>query len=156
MPDTKKPEKYGLMQPISDRIAEDPDVMTVMREATVERWREVIAAEGWVITAEPVLRSDINIGYGWPLHDGDEPIFEIGSFDGGTLWAWQQICPTVVGVDLPPPGHEATVRLNTLGCPIVLGDSHDPETVERLKAELNGLPGDGPVDMLFIDGDHTY
>jgi predicted O-methyltransferase YrrM len=78
-------------------------------------------------------------------------IVEVGSFDGGTLWAWQQVCPQVVGVDLPPPGHEDTVRLNSLGCPIVCGDSHVPSTVERLKGLL-----DRPVDMLFIDGDHTY
>src|SRR6266550_1401987 len=78
-------------------------------------------------------------------------IVEVGSFDGGTLWAWQQICPQVVGVDLPPPGHEDTVRLNSLGCQIVCGDSHDQATVDRLAGLLNR-----PVDMLFIDGDHTY
>jgi cephalosporin hydroxylase len=79
-------------------------------------------------------------------------VVEVGSFDGGTLWAWQQICPTVIGVDLPPPGHEDTVRLNTLDCQIVLGDSHDPATLERLKGLLEGRA----VDMLFIDGDHTF
>jgi predicted O-methyltransferase YrrM len=78
-------------------------------------------------------------------------IVEVGSYDGGTLWAWQQICPTVVGVDLPPPGHEDAVRLNSLGCPIVCGDSHAQSTLQRLTAVL-----DRPVDMLFIDGDHTY
>lgn len=81
-----------------------------------------------------------------------ELIVEVGAFDGGTLWAWQQICPAVIGVDLPPPGHELTVRLNSLGCPIVCGDSHATETLERLEALLDGRP----VDMLFIDGDHTY
>src|SRR4249919_3770992 len=88
-----------------------------------------------------------------------ELIVEVGSFDGGTLWAWQQICPQVVGVDLPPPGHENSVRLNTLGCPIVLGDSHDPKTLNRLYNLLSGSEdgrGPGPhmptkVDMLFID-----
>jgi hypothetical protein len=80
-----------------------------------------------------------------------ELIVEVGSFDGGTLWAWQQICPRVVGVDLPPPGHEDTVRLNSLGCQVVCGDSHAPATLERLTGIL-----DRPVDMLFIDGDHTY
>jgi predicted O-methyltransferase YrrM len=79
-------------------------------------------------------------------------VVEVGSFDGGTLWAWQQICGEVVGVDLPPPGHETTVRLNSLGCPIVCGDSHDPATVQRLAETIGGRP----VDMLFIDGDHTY
>jgi predicted O-methyltransferase YrrM len=79
-------------------------------------------------------------------------VVEVGSFDGGTLWAWQQICPTVVGVDLPPAGHEDTVRLNTLGCQIVLGDSHADSTLATLTALLEGRP----VDMMFIDGDHTY
>lgn len=79
-------------------------------------------------------------------------IVEVGSFDGGTLWAWQQICPEVVGVDLPPPGLEETVRLNSLGCQIVCGDSHASATLEQLRELLDGRP----VDMLFIDGDHTY
>src|SRR5215469_16088485 len=77
-------------------------------------------------------------------------VVEVGSFDGGTLWAWQQICRAVVGVDLPPPGHEETVRLNSLGCPIVCGDSHAPATLERLQTLLDGRR----PDMLFIDGDH--
>jgi len=79
-------------------------------------------------------------------------VVEVGSFDGGTLWAWQQICPDVVGVDLPPEGHEDTVRLNSLGCPIVCGDSHAQSTLERLQTVLDGRR----PDMLFIDGDHTY
>jgi hypothetical protein len=79
-------------------------------------------------------------------------IVEVGSFDGGTLWAWQQICPEVVGVDLPPPGLEDDVRLNSLGCPIICGDSHDEATRDRLIDTIQGRP----VDMLFIDGDHSY
>jgi len=81
-----------------------------------------------------------------------ELVVEIGSFDGGTLWAWQQICPRVVGVDKPPPGHETTVRLNSLGCQIVCGDSHDSYTLQELLLLLAGAK----ADMLFIDGDHTY
>ena len=79
-------------------------------------------------------------------------VVEVGSYDGGTLWAWQQLGPEVIGVDLPPPGHEDAVRLNSLGCPIVCGDSHSPATLDRLKEVLAGRP----VDMLFIDGDHSY
>lgn len=36
---------------------------------------------------------------------------------------------------------------------LIRGDSHQPEMVARLKTIL---PGDGKVDFLFIDGDHTY
>jgi cephalosporin hydroxylase len=32
------------------------------------------------------------------------------------------------------------------------GDSHRPETVDRVRALL----GDRKVDLLFVDGDHTY
>jgi len=81
-----------------------------------------------------------------------EVVVEVGSYDGGTLWAWQQISPTVIGVDLPPPGHEDVVRLNSLGCPVVCGDSHSQATLDQLKDVLAGRP----VDMLFIDGDHSY
>jgi len=36
--------------------------------------------------------------------------------------------------------------------PDILGDSHNPETVGKLKVRLAGRP----IDLLFIDGDHTY
>jgi len=74
MQDTKKPEKYALIQPISDKIIDDPDAMAATREMTVIRWHEIITAEGWEIIAEPVVRSEVNIGYGWPLYNGDDPI----------------------------------------------------------------------------------
>jgi hypothetical protein len=35
---------------------------------------------------------------------------------------------------------------------VILGDSHDPATMEQLVEALDGEP----IDMLFIDGDHTY
>ncbi len=34
----------------------------------------------------------------------------------------------------------------------IIGDSHSPRTLEALTARLAGRP----VDLLFIDGDHTY
>jgi predicted O-methyltransferase YrrM len=36
---------------------------------------------------------------------------------------------------------------------LLRGDSHNPEMLAQLK---NLLPGDGKVDFLFLDGDHTY
>lgn len=36
--------------------------------------------------------------------------------------------------------------------PDILGDSHDKKTLEALKALLNEMP----INLLFIDGDHTY
>jgi predicted O-methyltransferase YrrM len=94
-------------------------------------------------------------------------IVEIGTAHGGTLFLWcRQADPeaTIVSIDLPggihgggypywkswiyrrfPPGAQ---KLHLLR-----GDSHKPEMLARLKSVL---PGDGRVDFLFIDGDHTY
>ena len=38
------------------------------------------------------------------------------------------------------------------GHPDILGDSHSPQTVEKLKAMLAGRP----INLLFIDGCHSY
>src|SRR5438270_5894426 len=79
-------------------------------------------------------------------------IVEIGSFDGGTRWIWHQLAELVVGVDRAPKGYRLETRVNSLGCPVVCGDSHDPAALERLEELLEGRP----VDFLFIDGDHTF
>lgn len=77
-------------------------------------------------------------------------LVEIGSAGGGTLWAWQQIgVPRIIGVDLPSKGYD---RLESHDAEIVFGDSHDPATRVALEALLEGAP----IDVLFIDGDHSY
>lgn len=77
---------------------------------------------------------------------------EVGSFAGGTLWAWMQFCPRVIGIDRPPKGYPTGPQLGELGCEILLGDSQDPAVRDQLEEML----GAHPVDMLFIDGDHTF
>ena len=78
---------------------------------------------------------------------------EIGAFGGGTIWAWQQFCPRVIGIDRPPKGLEApTEMLAGVASEVIWGDSHDPKTLKKLKNVLAGHP----VDMLFVDGDHTF
>jgi SAM-dependent methyltransferase len=75
-----------------------------------------------------------------------DSVLEIGSWTGGTLWAWAQIASEVVSIDVdwrsealdPPP---APVQR-------ILGNSHD----EATKAKLQGRS----FDLVFIDGDHTY
>jgi cephalosporin hydroxylase len=81
-----------------------------------------------------------------------EVIVEIGSDAGGTLWAWQQLGARVIGVDKPGAGFNSGLALNDHGCEIVYGDSHDPLTRQALLGLLKGRP----VDVLFIDGDHSY
>lgn len=78
---------------------------------------------------------------------------EVGSYAGGTLYAWQHICPDVITVDLPGTGTYAATGMEKQlhSSTAVFGDSHDPLTLETLKSVLPG-----PVDFLFIDGDHSY
>lgn len=82
-----------------------------------------------------------------------EVVVEIGSDAGGTLWAWQQLgARRVIGVDMPQAGFASGKPLDSHGCEVVHGDSHDPETLHILEVLLDG----DPVDLLFIDGDHTF
>lgn len=46
-----------------------------------------------------------------------------------------------IGIDVSPGS-----------CPDILGNSHSLEMVEKLKIRLLGRP----IDLLFIDGDHSY
>jgi cephalosporin hydroxylase len=78
-------------------------------------------------------------------------IVEIGCDAGGTLWAWQQTGARVIGVDLPKAGFSTGRDLDT-DAEIVYGDSHDTATRDALTKLLDG----DPVDVLFIDADHTY
>jgi cephalosporin hydroxylase len=88
------------------------------------------------------------------LDHAPEVVVEIGADAGGTLWAWQQLPSVrrVIGVDQPHAGFSSGKPLDEHGCEVVYGDSHDPETLHRLKVLLGG----DVVDLLFIDGDHSY
>lgn len=97
-----------------------------------------------------------------------ETVLEIGSGRGGTLWAWSKLPnnKTVISLDLP--GGEFGGGLteddkeriknwmeldkNTYLC---AADSHSLDTFTVIKETLQGV-SDGEVDILFIDGDHTY
>ena len=94
-----------------------------------------------------------------------QTIVEIGICKGGTLAALSEVAAEgalLVSVDLPGGDFgggytEADVpRLRELThrCRLVpiLGDSHSPETLERARTALAGRE----VDVLFIDGDHSY
>lgn len=68
-------------------------------------------------------------------------IVEIGTAAGGTLYAWRQVAPKVIGIDLAQGGRDA-----------IIGNSHDESTLAALVNHLQG----SMIDCLFIDGDHTY
>ena len=85
-------------------------------------------------------------------------VVEIGSLYGGTLWYWLQLSDAAVAsVDLVPP---EPIRTDVLAAralwpswsprlSIIEGDSHDPQTSAAVTRQRN-------IDLLFIDGDHTY
>jgi len=93
-------------------------------------------------------------------------VLEIGSLKGGTLWAWCRIAApdaTIISVDLPGGefggGYASTETPKIKGYAkpgqtlhLIRGDSHHPDTL----AEVERLLAGRRVDLLFIDGDHTY
>jgi cephalosporin hydroxylase len=91
---------------------------------------------------------------------------EIGSFRGGTLFVLTKLAnphATVISLDLPssrfgkicrwaqtPIFHRFTQNGQTLH--LLRADSHRSETLSKVSQLLNGRR----LDVLFIDGDHTY
>ena len=100
---------------------------------------------------------------------GKRSLLEIGSSFGGTLQRMASVMPKgskIVSVDLPYHSTDSGVprfmeslaslkdacrKIAYMGgnVELVLGDSHDKETVEAVRKH-------SPFDFGFIDGDHTY
>ena len=93
-------------------------------------------------------------------------ILEIGTANGGTLFLFSRIASddaTLISIDLPRgrfgegypiwkiPLYKSFARKNQK-IHLIREDSHDQETLEKVKNILNGKK----IDFLFIDGDHTY
>ena len=92
-------------------------------------------------------------------------IVEIGTANGGTLFLWTRLAApgaTIISVDLPGgkwgDGYAGwrswlyrRFALPGQTIHLVRADSHDPATVEHVRALITQ-----PVDILFIDGDHSY
>lgn len=77
---------------------------------------------------------------------GVTTMLEIGSYTGGSLWAWRQIVPNVLGLTLEAsPG-----QFRSHGASMVYGDSTTEATQERVEQVLAGRP----VDFVFVDGGH--
>ena len=93
-------------------------------------------------------------------------VVEIGTAAGGTFYTWCRAArgdATVVSIDLPGGrfgGAERSAEVATLRgygrdrqeLHFIRGDSHQLDTLDQLRAVLNGRA----IDFLFIDGDHTY
>jgi len=86
-----------------------------------------------------------------------EVVCEIGTADGGTNFLLSQSLPTVehmIGVDLYV---KKKSKLHYFSRPnqqmhFINGSSYDETTVKEVEVALDGRT----IDLLFIDGDHTY
>jgi predicted O-methyltransferase YrrM len=86
-------------------------------------------------------------------------VCELGTYLGGTLWFLARASDpnaVIASVDIDAPLFARTQRARLAGprqrLVSVEGDSHDAAVRERVSAEM----GHQPLDVLFIDGDHTY
>jgi predicted O-methyltransferase YrrM len=86
-------------------------------------------------------------------------VCEIGTSAGGTLYLLTRVSherAVIVSVDLAIPPHTASARagLAKKGQRLISidGDSHSEVTKDAVLRAL----GENPLDVLFIDGDHSY
>ena len=113
----------------------------------------------------PALQNELEFGLLWNFVSGQEPttVLEIGSFCGGTLWAWMQIpsVQRVVSVDLVVPDDHPKYDL------VRESRSQWQQWAMDSETDLVDLVGDSkdlssraaefaPFDFMFIDGDHSY
>lgn len=95
-----------------------------------------------------------------------QTVLEIGTARGGTLLLWTRLAQrnaTIVSIDLPGgkfgggySGRQAAIYRRFAGKDqrlyLLRLDSHAQPTLDKTKQLFGGRP----VDLLFIDGDHTY
>jgi cephalosporin hydroxylase len=112
----------------------------------------------------PQIREEI-LAFAWFVHTfGVRNMMEIGTAYGGTLKVWCELCEGKrISVDLVGGIHggidrQATDIRNKFfqetyeGVYLIDGDSHKEDTKHRVREVLDGEL----VELLFIDGDHTY
>jgi cephalosporin hydroxylase len=107
------------------------------RHGASQRVDELTAAVALVIEAAP------------------EIVVEIGCDRGGTLFCWRQICNEVYGITLAdnswPTGGQCGPLIDH-GATVLFGNSRHPASRAWLLRNLGGRD----VDVLHIDGDHSY
>lgn len=98
----------------------------------------------------------------WPLYEevskiSPKRIMEIGSAHGGGLIFWDRLVGSegqVISLNYADsPVGQWTMDFSTCTCDLHLipKNSHSPEALTAVQAALTG-----PLDFLFIDGDHSY
>lgn len=78
-------------------------------------------------------------------------VLEIGSWHGGSLFAWGTTGADVIGYTMPET-RDYLESGHKWGATVLYGNSRDEEAHGRITAALAGRP----VDFAFIDGDHSY
>jgi hypothetical protein len=79
-------------------------------------------------------------------------IVEIGIWNGLQRRFYEQLMGAeYIGIDNLKPFAPLTVK-EPCAVPEIVGDSHNPATLELLRQRLAGRK----IDLLFIDGDHSY
>jgi predicted O-methyltransferase YrrM len=94
-----------------------------------------------------------------------QTVLEIGTAQGGVFWLLCRLAQanaTLISLDLPPNerysgGRKVEINLESMKSHgqtvhIIHGNSHAPETPGQVQKILGGQM----LDLLFIDGDHTY
>lgn len=90
------------------------------------------------------------------LIEPDDVVLEIGCDAGGTTWALKQAGCTHFGIDLPGEQFSSGLAFASDDTRnMVWGDSHSEGIKTALCAKLQEQ-GIKKVDILIIDGDHTY
>ena len=84
-------------------------------------------------------------------------VCEIGTYSGGHFYMLSRLLPTVttlIGIDLHVRNKALLRRLapDNMDIHLIDGDSRSAAVRDAVKRAI----GDQPIDVLFIDGDHTY
>jgi len=137
--------------------------------------RELVAQNGAVLGLRDHRLADVRISAGelaasqkldeiLPFLDrvaalAPRAVCEVGTSGGGTLYLLTRVAApdaVIVSVDLEIPPHLAAARARLVRgsqrLVSLAGDSQTEAMVDRVRAAL----GDRPLDVLFIDGDHSY
>jgi len=88
------------------------------------------------------------------LVEGSPVVVEIGCDTGGGLFAWQQVADEVIGITLDDNSYATGgqgLPLHQHGAKVIIGDSHDSNTLSELVEHLGGRR----IDALILDGDHS-
>ena len=113
-----------------------------------DQWEQV-AADAVRVHGAAQHADELGPLLGLLAREGHKTFIEVGSWNGGSLYAWSQLPgpPRVLSVDI-----ESQPIGGWHGADYIRGDSHDPATFRAVQDWLDGQP----ADFLFIDGDHSW